>query len=114
MDFEPEEKQFLEDLLGHVAGTSENIRKTLVNSSIPLKGSFQERYPEDFGPYSREEDEIIEQLVDKEIVKIKVRDREIHQSLSKNDRSKRKELAGSIGVEEDMIDELMEQLGVEP
>ena len=111
MDLETEEEKFLEDLLEHVAGTSDNARRSLVNASVPLNAGFQETFPETFGPYSKEEEEIMGQLVDKNILKIKVRDREIHQSLEGNDRSKRKELTKSIGVQEDVIDELIDELG---
>jgi hypothetical protein len=111
MDLEKEQQKFLEDLIEYVCRTSKEPRRTLENAHVPINGSFQKKYPETFRKYSKDEERIIDRLADREILKIKVHDREIHQSLDENKRSKRKELSRTLGVREDVIDELLEEIG---
>ena len=79
---------------------------------MPLNRSLEQTYSE-FRPYQKDDEQIIQGLVDKEIVKIKIKETEIHQSLDENERSKRKELMKAVGLKEDKMDELAEQLDID-
>lgn len=110
MNLETEERKFLEDLIGHAKTNSDNWRKTLGESNIPLKRSLEQKYPESFGPYQKDEEQIIQSLFDKDIVEIKIKEREIHQSLDENSKSKSKDLLKGIGIMESKINEIIKEL----
>lgn len=114
MRLDSEEEKFLRDLINYTISTSEDWRKTLTEAAIPLNGRFEETYPESFGPYSRDEEEIIQDLFDRNILKIKVQGREVHQSLEENSKSKKKDVTRGLGIEEEKLDELVEELDIEP
>lgn len=114
MELDSEEQKFLRDLINHVSSTSEDWREKLEGANIPFNRKFQETYSEKFGPYQREEEEIVQSLFNRDILKIKVYEQEVHQSLDENNLSKKKEVQRGLGIEKEKIDEILEKIGMEP
>lgn len=112
MNLTDNQRKFLEDLISHTKNTSEDWRKTLKELRISTYGGFRNVYPEHFGPYNEEEPEIIEGLIDREILKVKAKTREEHRS-KEGKRERVTKTHKSIGIPEDKLDELIEELPME-
>lgn len=113
MNLENDEERFLKDLISHAKKGQDKWRETLEEAEIPINRSLKETHTE-FGPYQRDEDEIIKNFFDRDIIKIKVKEREIHQSLEENRKSKKKDLLKGIGLNEEKIDEILQELDIQP
>ena len=109
MELDTEEKKFLKNLIEHAKKGPNSCRKTLKEANIPLNRSLEQTHSE-FGPYQEDEEQIIQSLFDKDILKIKIKEREIHQSMDKNEKSKSKDLLKGIGLNENRVDEIIETL----
>ena len=112
MKLTEDEEKFLEDLINHTKNTSEDWRKTLEEFRISTYGGFRNVYPQHFGPYNEEEPEIIQGLIDREILKVKAKTREEHRS-KEGKRERVTKTHKSIGIPEDKLDELTEELSPE-
>ena len=108
-----QEEKFLKDLIRHAKNTSDDWRKTLNQANIPINTSLEQTYPKRFGPYKEDEKQIIEGLFDRNILKIKLKEKEIHQSLKENKRSKKKDLSKGLGIENEKIYQIIEELNLD-
>lgn len=112
MKLTEDEEKFLKDLISHAKKTSDDWRQTLEEFRISTYGGFRKVYPEYFGPYTEDEAEIIESLIDKELLKVKAKTREEHR-FNEGKRERVTKTHKSIGIPENKLDDLIEELSIQ-